>query len=389
MSTFAGPEISNESLVFSFDSENFRKSWRGKPTTNLLPTSLLLAANATREIGDGKFKGIYSGRQATGVTNDDPRIFLYNSSLSVSASTFYTFSALYWSSNEILDDVYLKFNDSGWPESTYYIQPFSSQTASRNGSYLITELGGGWKYCTGTFQTQATTSALEQVFFDVDVANVVVFITNIQLEQSTFATPYIDGSRTTTNSLNDLTGNHTITINDLTYNSDNTFTFDGSNDYLSLPSISSQFTTNVTVEAVIKPTANSSDWVRIAGTGGNGGNRTFGLWYATDRRLLWQRYGAADPSIYPTSPLLVLNSWNHVVATCSGTSHTLYLNGEIIGTATAAGPWAASNENVTIGFAGFHTYVTGQVSLVRLYTTGLTTAEVQQNFRAIRGRLGI
>jgi hypothetical protein len=42
-------------------------------------------------------------------------------------NTYYTLSCMYWSSNGSIDDVYLNFEDSGWPESTYYIQPFTSQ----------------------------------------------------------------------------------------------------------------------------------------------------------------------------------------------------------------------------------------------------------------------
>jgi hypothetical protein len=145
----------------------------------------------------------------------------------------------------------------------------------------------------------------------------------------------------------------------------------------------------MTAEAWIKVNASSLDWVRIVGTGGNSGNRTFGLWYATDRRILWQRYGAGDPSIYPTTPVLDIGSWYHVVATTTGSSHVLYLNGVSIGTGTGAGPWPASGEAITVGFAGFHTYTNSNIGIVRLYTVGLTATQVLQNFNANRGRYGI
>jgi hypothetical protein len=194
----------------------------------------------------------------------------------------------------------------------------------------------------------------------------------------------------------DLSGNgNTGTLtNGPTFDSGNggSIAFDGVNDYVNGPSISSTFTGNMTAEAWIKVTASPSDWVRVVGTGeSNGGsiNRTFGLWYSVDRRLLWQRYGATDPSIYPTSPTLSLNTWHHVVATTSGTSHALYLDATSIGTAIAAGPWSVSNQAVTIGFAGFHTYTTSNISNVRLYNRALSTTEITQNFNATRTRFGV
>lgn len=187
-------------------------------------------------------------------------------------------------------------------------------------------------------------------------------------------------------------GNTNTLTNGPTYSATNggSFLFDGVNDYDIGTNTSSLYTGDMTAEAWIKLNATPSDWVRIVGTGGNGGNnRTFGLWYGVERRLLWQRYGGSDPAIYPTTPTLDVGSWYHVVVTTSGSSHVLYLNGSSIGTATAAGPWAASNENITIGYAGFHTYTNSNISIVRLYTTGLSEAQVLQNFNATRGRYGI
>lgn len=185
-------------------------------------------------------------------------------------------------------------------------------------------------------------------------------------------------------------GNTNTLTNGPTYSATNggSFVFDGVNDYVIGTNTSSLYTGDMTAEAWIKLNASSSDWVRIVGTGGSGGNRTFGLWYSTSRTLLWQRYGASDPSIIPSN-VLDIGTWYHIVATTSGSSHVVYINGTSVGTATAAGPWAASGENITIGYAGFHTYTNSNISTVRLYTTGLTAAQVLQNFNAQRGRYNI
>ena len=223
------------------------------------------------------------------------------------------------------------------------------------------------------------------------------YVWGLQLTPFSYYLPYVPVSANKSQFLdntvwNDLTGrgnNGTLT-NGPTFSGANggSLIFDGTNDYIQSGSFSNLLTADITVETWIYLTAASSDWVRIIGTGGNGGNRTFGLWYSSSSTLLWQRYGATDPSIQPPN-VLATGTWHHVAATTSGSSHTVYLNASSVGTATAAGPWTASGENITIGFAGIHTYHNGRISNAKIYNRALTATEIQQNFTALRGRYGI
>lgn len=248
---------------------------------------------------------------------------------------------------------------------------------------------GGWVGCIGYTTSSAYTGTS---------GNKRCYITGIQYEFKTNPTMFVEAQTTrgttvaTGGGWEDLSGNanHGTLINGVKESSDNlgALVFDGTNDYVQSGSFSSQLTADITVEVWIYLAAASSDWVRIIGTGGNTGNRTFGLWYSTSRTLLWQRYGAGDPSIQPGN-VLATGTWYYVAATTSGSSHTIYLNGSSVGTATGAGPWSASGENITIGFAGFHTYHNGRISKAKIYNRALTAAEVQQNFNATRSRFGI
>ena len=187
-------------------------------------------------------------------------------------------------------------------------------------------------------------------------------------------------------------GNNGTLTNGPTYSSSNggTIVFDGTNDYVNGPAISAQLTGDITVEGWIYITSGPSDWVRIIGTGANpSGNRTFGLWYDVNRRLLWQRYGTNNVGVQPTN-VLSYNTWYYVAATTSGNSHSVYLNGTSIGSSTVAGPWTASNETITIGSAvGIHTYLTGNISIARIYNRGLSASEILQNFNAQKSRFGL
>lgn len=192
---------------------------------------------------------------------------------------------------------------------------------------------------------------------------------------------------------NDLSNNlYSATLtNGSTYSSNNngSIVFDGIDDFIVGPSISTQFTGDMTAEVWVRLSALPSDWVRIVGTGiNNGGNRTFGLWFGTTGIILWQRWGAANVSIQPTNTV-TLGAWNHIVATSSGSSHTLYLNGVSIGTSIVAAPWSSSGQDISIGYGYLHTYLNGSIGNVKLYNRGLSSLEVLQNFNATRSRYGI
>jgi hypothetical protein len=192
----------------------------------------------------------------------------------------------------------------------------------------------------------------------------------------------------------DVSGNGYVSslTNTQTYNSDNggSINFNGSTESVSAGPNSNLFLADMTAEVWIKITAMSGDWVRIIGTGSD--PRTFGLWYYVDGRILWQRTGssAVNPEIFPATPVLTVGSWAHVAATTIGMSHVLYLNGVSIGTnPSAGGPWGNSNTAITIGYAGYHAYSNSNIASARLYTRGLSAAEILQNYNATKGRFGL
>ena len=192
----------------------------------------------------------------------------------------------------------------------------------------------------------------------------------------------------------DVSGNGYVSslTNTQTYNSDNggSINFNGSTESVSAGPNSNLFLADMTAEVWIKITAMSGDWVRIIGTGSD--PRTFGLWYYVNGRILWQRTGssAVNPDIFPATPVLTVGSWAHVAATTIGMSHVLYLNGVSIGTnPSAGGPWGNSNTAITIGYAGYHAYSNSNIASARLYTRGLSAAEILQNYNATKGRFGL
>lgn len=383
------PKIVTKDLEFYYDMGNPQKSWKGAPTTNLFPTNILLATylKSSKTLYASPFAGTHTGWSATGVANDNPRVTLYNGSISVSASTFYTLSCLYWSSNSVLDDVYLKFSDLGWPESSAYIQPFTDQAETRNGSFSITDLGDGWKFCVGTFQTLASTTTLEQLFFDVDVAGVQVFICNIQLEQNTFATPYVNGTRTNTQAILDLTGKNTLTASSLTYDANGTFSFNGSSSSIDSSTINLQ--QSWAFECWAKH--NSITGFSFLGQGIFVANQGLHIWYTGTSTLRFGMYGNDTDYTLSTSTGI----WYHYVFTYNHESpynKQLYRNGVLInGVPVQTQSQYAGTGTVRVGatYSSGGAHANGTIASSSLYNRILTASEVNQNFNALRGRYGI
>lgn len=415
MSVTSGPKIINDGLEFYYDMYN-KKSNLGAYTVNLFPTSILSATNASMELTSYPFyNGIYNGWKTTGISADNPRTYLYDSALTVSANVFYSLSCLYWSSNDQVDDVYLQFSDAGWTESTYYIRPFTSQSVTRNGSFSIQDLGGGWKRCVGTFQTLATTTTLQRLFFDNDLAGVEIFITNIQLEAKSFASRYVNGSRLGSSVLRDLTvpkNNTTVLdVSSLTWNNDeiNTFTFDGG-DYITaatFPTPTTWDNESITAECFMKiPT--SATWTN--GYIGNILSRSFttipqgsrGLVrMTTNNEIAFYIYGNTNAAW--ASYTISRDTWYHVVGvwapTSGGTGYVkLYINGNLVSSSGITASQLGGTPGNYFLYIGRNTRFFGTVSgngfagdlsVVKWYTRVLTDEEILNNFNAHRKFYGL
>ena len=298
---------------------------------------------------------------------------------------------MYWSSNNAVDDVYLRFSDTGWTESTYYIQPFTSQSVTRNGSFSITDLGNGWKYCVGTFQTLATTTTLEQLFFDNDNVGVVVFITNIQLELGSIVTPYSSGTRSNTQALIDLTRNTNLTVSSLTYNANGNFSFNGSSDLIIAPENSIFNTQTPSVEVWIKTNALNQNgfWFEKGQV-----NTQYSL-FQEGTNIVWRmNIGGITQLTATTASYISTSNWAQIVGTYSSGQRRLYINGALVNSDAQTGTIATNANGISIGaYGGFNGargyYYNGSIGIVKIYNKELSAAEVSQNFNAIRGRFNI
>jgi hypothetical protein len=397
--------IVTNGLVFHMDMGNL-KSYAGPPITNILNQitprgigdngSSYRAFNGTENVfiptlgtvNNCPYVDIYNNYSSSG--NCCPSLYDYGDSVSVSPNTQYTYGIVY--------NCFTGYNN---PNYMYHYE--------YNGGTYITEYGlyypagnayGGqnvvmgqsnWNWGSSIFTTQPSTNLLYTGLWYYQYSTWDrLYVAKILLTPGDYRNmhpkywPAVGTTRTTTNLINDLTGTSTITVNNLNYGSDGSFSFNGSNSYLDAGNpVAYQLGSALTLEAWVNPTS-TTGLGNILQKNNNGGYR-----YRIANGDLWAYSNgvAASTSGGPCTN----GSWWHCVATFGPGGIAVYVNGVLSGsTTTAYAPSSVTSGNLQVGcYAPSTETFNGSISVARVYNRVLSATEIAQNFNAHRGRYGL
>ena len=194
------------------------------------------------------------------------------------------------------------------------------------------------------------------------------------------------GSGTTWTDISGQGNNGTLT-NAPTFSNDNggSIVFDGSDDYIQLPTNSDlTFTGDFSYETwLMTDTQLTSNHI----------------WRTpNDKTFQFSNSVSPDQIIYYSSetgsqPFGVLdnNTWGHLILTKSGNTFTGYLNGVQAWTNTPGSSATHDFSGIRIGSRGSVSgfYWDGKFAEVRIYSKGLTASEVLQNYNSHKGRFSL
>lgn len=156
--------------------------------------------------------------------------------------------------------------------------------------------------------------------------------------------------------------------------------FDGTNDYVNVPDSNSLDLNRFTLEAWVRPTANSG-W-RTVMLKENGSELAYALYAreSTNRPSGWLRTNptsGSSKSVTGTSGL-ALNTWTHLATTYDGSNMRLYVNGVLVKTqATTGNLYTSTNPLKFGGNAIWGEYFAGQLDEIRVYNRALNQSEIQ------------
>ena len=369
MATAGGPKIVTDGLVFGYDNnygvadnDTATRFYAGEPTNNLLSnvddwssgwTGNLFGnwINATVTANAGVAPdGTTTASKLTGGYSRWQRI-------NCSTNTTYTFS--FWIKNidlPIAPQIHIAFGLNGTLVNYNNVTTIALNTI------------GEWTRVSKTHTSPS--SGINQMEVGVTWSSNYpntdsVLVWHAMCEQNAHLTPFTAGTRSATEGLKDLTGNSTIDLTNVSFDSDAQMTFDGSSDHISLTGDILNVD-SFTIEAIVNITSvgNYNKPIFVAGD-----TSSTGIWFFKHRsglgnRLVMHGYDGVNPRIDVDSVNQVPDAENtYVAVTFNGNAYQLYMNGEPEDSPVVDNKVGATTANY-IGKQG-RTYLNGDIPMIK------------------------
>lgn len=444
MASVSGTKVVTNGLVLHFDQDNLKKSFKGKPVTNLMgsdynatntshqnnrPFSALPHSNTNAITSE--IKPPVSGLDVYKVTDTGAdtqnarysiKVDCTNSWMSYDSQYIWSmyiwlpsqFDYLYNRSNPFSNGIFQNTNGTDWHgtrgyDSTYnYYGAGSITVTSANGSssssidftkldqwqriwvsfkplsanVQLAENSGNDnnKWVAGYLRANLTDTDTEYYFY----------LSGGQLEQSDQVTPFAFNQRTSSQAVLDLTGQQTMTVSSLTYNTDDTFEFDPNDEIL------------VSHSSTLQPTdAYTSDmWVWADQTQDNSFPRIWDKSYILVHITQTSPFTIAQNTTtagglrqVAQSSLFNHSTWTHIATSYDGQVGRIYVNGTQVVSNDFGSSANVSSSTGDMGIGGSDGATTrqfkGKIDNLRFYTRALSASEIKTNFEAMRSRYGV
>jgi hypothetical protein len=399
MSNYSGPNILKDGLIFYYDRGNTSKSWKGEPTTNLTPNMGLSGVSGITVTFVGTEDDGWKKYSLSGTWNSGT----YPYSVSVSGATFVG-GQVYSTGCYIKTNVPQKFG------TLFTGMQYVNEPKTLGGSsFSIPQFDGSIFVGQTNFAYTNTTSQIGYLN-SRPLENGIVFspstdfvwIKNGQIEAKAYLTPFVAGTRSNTQAVVDLTTNNTITANSLTYASNNTFSFNGTTDSMSISGTASTFftdfssgqlTLDVWINIPAGATWSNGSFGNILSRGSFSGSHGLVRTTTNNQVAAYFRQSGTTFAAIQSSATIQRDTWTNLVATWTGNTLSLYVNGELasansgtLGTPTVT-DWVIGPAVAFSGSSGNR--LQGQVSATKIYDRALSAIEVAQNFNVQRPIFGI
>lgn len=388
MSLGHGSSIVTNGLVFYYDQANTQKSWRGRPITNLLTNPDFASGNT------GYNSYVSSGPTTVTVTdfpgnNGRPKVVLQCTSASAPGGGGNS-GGMYFANPSLTTG--LAYTMSFWARilsHTSATNTFSNQSGSGDNSNFAFSQTITTNWTKFSYTTNSLDLMKSQWYVWTNQNSATWQYADFQIEQNTFASPFVSGTRSSSQAVLDMTGINTINAASLSYQSNNTFTFNGTSDYLSVP------LTNLGTQ---RNTFTIELWAKISGSTANllfnaKGQGLYPRITNTGSNIVQVQYRPNGVTTSINSNTITLNTWYHFVFTYdSSAGGKLYTNGILTGSETTT---LGTHDGGTAGSmligndTNLNYWGNGNIDQVKMYDKVLTAQEIEQNFNAHRARYGI
>ena len=387
MAANAGPDIIEDGIVFYYDTGNTVKSYVGEPTTNL-------ALDTLQQGGwPGTHTLISSGTKTFDLTTSTVEwggdaswtMFYYDvtayTGQHICLSATYEYSSSPGGGNLAFvmigqttgSQTYLGYSS---PLDYNSVSPTPGQQISWNGV-----IGDGGKIGILTWMNNGNSTTLTSRF------------SKVQLEVKTHPTQFVNGTRSVTQGLLDMSRNSTINLTDVSFNNNAQITFDGTNDSLTVGNNITLKNNNTSIEFVINYLNTPNGDIIQFGVGSGTYAQYYYRAYSGYSFWNWYPVGTGYGEIAIPNGALPLNRYHHIVMTGNDQGYVqFYINGIAQTGATRTSNTQPSNwtpADLTVGGFSWDGYSSSVIPLVKIYNRVLSASEVLTNYNALKTRFGI
>lgn len=399
MSLHHNTNIVRDSLFLYYDVKNKEKSWKGIPTTNTVggtgisvynnvPSDVSITLTQTSELYRGYqvYREVITPTTASGVsylTNaNNPGIGVVSGGGGGNANV-YTGHSIFFRSDTPLHPTYPIFtsysNISGWQSNIHY-EP----------------MGDDWYRATVIWYDTVTRSDGKYWAINPNTATINVPITvywagpfKEERNDSIYVSQYTGGTRSTTNSVIDLMGNRTITMNNFVTTNDGGFRFNGSTTTsLTFPTINlGNGNVAWTVCAWVKTTTTVNALGQGPVLSNTSGGPVFSMLGVNNGKIVyWTYQNSAWSQKLSTGKTVNDNNW-HFLCWVNYTNSTMDMYVDGVLDANVANSTSGNNNPVDVIGSCWSSGFDGQIDSVMLYTgKSLTAAEIRQNYNSTRSK---
>jgi len=386
-----------DALIFAYDTGDTRNSYKGEPTTNIVTNPTFLGTPNTQISaiadnwyfsGDTSATGFrfYDSATApiplkfpnegavvtTGPNGTTNRRIYYNGT--VEPNTTYTLS--YWLYSSAFGSI-----------SNYFFTYKADGTGTTSPSYGQGFTTGQWVFIQQSFTTPADTGNTRNVNWGPVISagtNSLFAMQRFQIEAKSHATQFVNGTRSATQGLLDLTGNSSIDLSNVSFDSNAQITFDGTND--SITAIFTGFNSAYySLEYIINPDTN----VNYNQTIGLGNSSlvewgTFLVHSSLDGSLFCGT-DVATRFINSNLPQIYSNGVAvHCVFTFNNGAASFYKNGTLIASKSMNLSAQSTFDRIFLS-----TTLDGYLPATKIYNRALTADEIRNNYRHYKTRFNI
>ena len=418
-------KVATDGLVFAYDTGDTVNSYKGEPTENLVTNPTFLGTSGTQTSatsdnwvfsGDSSAAGFnfYDSSTSpiplkfpnegavitTGTTSSNRRIYFRGP---VQPSTTYTLSYWIYSTAQTSVTNYFFTYDSGSNTITTDTYIFSKSVTT-----------GTWYYVEQSYTTPSNTDNTKNVYWGPVInstSDTLIALQRFQVEVNSHATPFVNGTRSNTEGLLDLTGLGGIDLSNVSFDSNAQMTFDGTDDRIELGDtfdLADHFVDNqsFTIEVVVNILSSTAAGNGYAGIFTNQKYQTesdpggFGLAISTPGGLHFRLMMTdSTPTSYQGNAIMSINvgQMEHITYTYDSAADTVtaYRNGESTSTTVSSTiQWSVPTDSTRTAIGrntqgGWGSYYNSDLPVVKCYNRALTADEIRNNYRHYKNRFNI